>query len=125
QAEGALKEPPHCSMLEAELEHRWDSLLAPLLVASQHIEAAIQSGTCDYLLGIKRLHRLYYNVGIGFHIQVLPDGPVGGLHANTSDNLLELSPVEQGIMSIFRVASRFFLNGKDQYFITILRIAHI
>ncbi len=34
----------------------------------------------DYLLGIKRLRRLYCNVGIGFHIQVLPDGKITGVH---------------------------------------------
>lgn len=34
----------------------------------------------DYLLGIKRLRRLYCNVGIGFHIQVLPDGRITGVH---------------------------------------------
>ena len=34
----------------------------------------------DYLMGIKRLRRLYCNVGIGFHIQVLPDGRITGVH---------------------------------------------
>lgn len=34
----------------------------------------------DYLMGIKRLRRLYCNVGIGFHIQVLPDGKINGVH---------------------------------------------
>lgn len=35
----------------------------------------------EYLLGIKRLRRLYCNVGIGFHIQVLPNGKITGVHA--------------------------------------------
>ncbi|KAM4850050.1 fibroblast growth factor 4 [Urocitellus parryii] len=99
--------------LEAEPEHRWESLLARSLarlpVASQPKEAAVQSGAGDYLLGIKRLRRLYCNVGIGFHLQVLPDGRIGGVHADTSDSLLELSPVERGVVSIFGVASRFFV----------------
>lgn len=34
----------------------------------------------EYLLGIKRLRRLYCNVGIGFHIQVLPNGKITGVH---------------------------------------------
>lgn len=34
----------------------------------------------EYLLGIKRLRRLYCNVGIGFHIQVLPNGKITGIH---------------------------------------------
>ena len=75
---------------EAELERRWESLvarsLARLPVASQPKEAAVQSGAGDYLLGIKRLRRLYCNVGIGFHLQVLPDGGIGGVHADTSDS---------------------------------------
>nr|1IJT_A Chain A, fibroblast growth factor 4 [Homo sapiens] len=59
--------------------------------------------------GIKRLRRLYCNVGIGFHLQALPDGRIGGAHADTRDSLLELSPVERGVVSIFGVASRFFV----------------
>uniref|UniRef100_A0A8C2YTD8 Fibroblast growth factor n=1 Tax=Chinchilla lanigera TaxID=34839 RepID=A0A8C2YTD8_CHILA len=99
--------------LEAELERRWESLvarsLARLPVAAQPKEAAVQSGAGDYLLGIKRLRRLYCNVGIGFHLQVLPDGRIGGVHADTGDSLLELSPVERGVVSIFGVTSRFFV----------------
>lgn len=76
--------------LGAELERRWESLvarsLARLPVAAQPKEAAVQSGAGDYLLGIKRLRRLYCNVGIGFHLQVLPDGRIGGVHADTSDS---------------------------------------
>ena len=60
--------------------------LARLPVAAQPKEAAVQSGAGDYLLGIKRLRRLYCNVGIGFHLQVLPDGRIGGVHADTSDS---------------------------------------
>ncbi|EHB08758.1 Fibroblast growth factor 4 [Heterocephalus glaber] len=59
--------------------------------------------------GSKRLRWLYCIVGIGFHLQVLPDGRIGGLHADTGDSLLELSPVERGVVSIFGVASRFFV----------------
>ncbi|XP_039091302.1 fibroblast growth factor 4 [Hyaena hyaena] len=108
--------------LGAELERRWESLvarsLARLPVASQPKEAAVQSGAGDYLLGIKRLRRLYCNVGIGFHLQVLPDGRIGGVHADTSDSLLELSPVERGVVSIFGVASRFFvaMSGKGKLY---------
>lgn len=76
--------------LEAELGRRWESLvarsLARLPAASQPKEAAVQSGAGDYLLGIKRLRRLYCNVGIGFHLQVLRDGRIGGVHADTGDS---------------------------------------
>ncbi|KAL1787164.1 Fibroblast growth factor 4 [Sigmodon hispidus] len=97
----------------AELGRGWDGLvarsLARLPVAAQPPQAAVRSGAGDYLLGLKRLRRLYCNVGIGFHLQVLPDGSIGGVHADTGDSLLELSPVERGVVSIFGVASRFFV----------------
>ncbi|XP_032751208.1 fibroblast growth factor 4 [Rattus rattus] len=93
--------------------HGWDGLvarsLARLPVAAQPPQAAVRSGAGDYLLGLKRLRRLYCNVGIGFHLQVLPDGRIGGVHADTRDSLLELSPVQRGVVSIFGVASRFFV----------------
>lgn len=38
------------------------------------------TGGGDYLMGIKRIRRLYCNVGIGFHLQVLPDGKIAGVH---------------------------------------------
>ncbi|DAA13471.1 TPA: fibroblast growth factor 4 precursor, partial [Bos taurus] len=65
---GAAPTAPN-GTLEAELERRWESLvarslLAGLPVAAQPKEAAVQSGAGDYLLGIKRLRRLYCNVGI-------------------------------------------------------------
>lgn len=74
----------------AELGRGWDGLvarsLARLPVAAQPRQAAVRSGAGDYLLGLKRLRRLYCNVGIGFHLQVLPDGRIGGVHADTRDS---------------------------------------
>ena len=31
-------------------------------------------------MGLKRLRRLYCKVGIGFHMEVLPDGKIAGVH---------------------------------------------
>lgn len=42
----------------------------------------------DYLLGIKRFRRLYCNVGIGFHMQVLPDGRITGVHNENRNSKL-------------------------------------
>lgn len=44
----------------------------------------------DYLQGIKRLRRLYCNVGIGFHIQVLQDGRITGIHNENRHSKLNL-----------------------------------
>ncbi|KAI1895960.1 hypothetical protein AGOR_G00112150 [Albula goreensis] len=63
----------------------------------------------DYLTGIKRLRRLYCNIGIGFHIQVLPDGKITGVHNENRYSLLEISPVERGIVTLFGVRSRLFV----------------
>ncbi|CAL8322366.1 fibroblast growth factor 6a [Gadus morhua] len=63
----------------------------------------------DYLLGIKRVRRLYCNVGIGFHLQVRPDGSVNGVHRENLHSLIEISTVDRGVVSLFGVQSRRFV----------------
>ncbi|XP_035506706.1 fibroblast growth factor 4A-like [Scophthalmus maximus] len=63
----------------------------------------------EYLLGIKRLRRLYCNVGIGFHIQVLPNGKITGMHNENKYTLLEISPVEIGVVTLFGTRSGLFV----------------
>ncbi|KAK2849553.1 hypothetical protein Q5P01_009387 [Channa striata] len=70
-------------------------------------EATAREG--EYLLGIKRLRRLYCNVGIGFHIQVLPSGRIAGVHTENRYTLLEISPVERGVVTLFGVRSGLFI----------------
>ncbi|KAK5925578.1 hypothetical protein CgunFtcFv8_018090 [Champsocephalus gunnari] len=72
------------------------------------------AGDGEYLLGIKRLRRLYCNVGIGFHIQVLPNGKVTGVHNENRYSLLELSPVEIGVLTLFGVRSGLFIAMSDK-----------
>ncbi|CAK6979792.1 fibroblast growth factor 4-like [Scomber scombrus] len=67
----------------------------------------------EYLLGIKRLRRLYCNVGIGFHIQVLPNGKITGVHNENRYSLLEMSPVERGVVTLFGVKSGLFIAMSD------------
>ncbi|KAK2101643.1 Fibroblast growth factor 6 [Saguinus oedipus] len=74
-----------------------------------------------YLVGIKWQRRLYCNVGISFHLQVPPDGPISGTHKETllqtmaaldessSQGLLEISTVERGMVSLFGVRSAVFI----------------
>ena len=45
-----------------------------------HEQRRVSARDGEYLLGIKRLRRLYCNVGIGYHIQVLPNGKITGTH---------------------------------------------
>lgn len=62
------------------LEKKWESLFSRsyLGITGGKPELNWES---DYLQGIKRVRRLYCNVGIGFHLQVLPDGGVSGAHS--------------------------------------------
>ncbi|XP_004610500.1 fibroblast growth factor 6 [Sorex araneus] len=62
-----------------------------------------------YLLGLKRQRRLYCNVGIGFHLQVAPDGRISGTHEENPYSLLEISTVERGVVSLFGVRSALFV----------------
>ncbi|XP_004459076.1 fibroblast growth factor 6 [Dasypus novemcinctus] len=73
-----------------------------------------------YLVGIKRQRRLYCNVGIGFHLQVLPDGRISGTHEENPYSLLEISTVERGVVSLFGVKSALFvaMNSKGRLYTT-------
>lgn len=59
---------------------RWEALYSRSLARIPGEKRQEIARDSDYLLGIKRLRRLYCNVGIGFHIQVLPDGRITGVH---------------------------------------------
>ncbi|XP_057559514.1 fibroblast growth factor 6 [Hippopotamus amphibius kiboko] len=73
-----------------------------------------------YLVGIKRQRRLYCNVGIGFHLQVPPDGQISGTHEENPYSLLEISTVERGVVSLFGVKSALFvaMNSKGRLYTT-------
>ncbi|XP_055465439.1 fibroblast growth factor 6 [Psammomys obesus] len=73
-----------------------------------------------YLVGIKRQRRLYCNVGIGFHLQVPPDGRISGTHEENPYSLLEISTVERGVVSLFGVKSALFIamNSKGRLYTT-------
>ncbi|NWS71780.1 FGF4 factor, partial [Crotophaga sulcirostris] len=97
------RSPP--SRLPAGPRHRrWDAALFARSVA--RLPAEPRDG--DYLLGIKRLRRLYCN-DTGF---CPPDACV------SSVGLLEISPVERGVVSIYGVRSGLFvaMNGKGKLY---------
>lgn len=73
------------------LERKWETLFSRsyLGIAGGKSELNWES---DYLQGIKRVRRLYCNVGIGFHLQVLPDGRISGAH--NENQYSELHPEE-------------------------------
>ncbi|CAG02426.1 unnamed protein product, partial [Tetraodon nigroviridis] len=90
------------------LEKKWESLFSRsyLGITGGKPELNWES---DYLQGIRRVRRLYCNVGIGFHLQVLPDGTVSGAHSESPHSLLEISAVDRGVISLFGVRSAMFV----------------
>ncbi|NXE94342.1 FGF4 factor, partial [Menura novaehollandiae] len=93
----------------------WDAALFARSVARLPAERRDAPRDGDYLLGIKRLRRLYCNCchhtlqGTPFHP---PDSCV------SSVGLLEISPVERGVVSIFGVRSGLFvaMNSKGKLY---------
>ncbi|XP_025898351.1 fibroblast growth factor 5 [Nothoprocta perdicaria] len=57
----------------------------------------------------RRRGRLYCRVGIGFHLQLHPDGRVDGAHLAGPLSILEIFAVSQGIVGIRGVFSNKFL----------------
>ncbi|XP_019399546.1 PREDICTED: fibroblast growth factor 6 [Crocodylus porosus] len=99
------------------LERGWESLLSRS-IAGMSGERSEVNWESDYLLGIKRQRRLYCNVGIGFHLQILPDGRISGVHDESQYSLLEISTVERGVVSLFGVKSALFIamNNKGRLY---------
>ncbi|XP_058500360.1 fibroblast growth factor 4 isoform X1 [Solea solea] len=88
---------------------RWEALYSRSLARIPGEKREEISRDSDYLLGIKRLRRLYCNVGIGFHMQVLPDGRITGVHHENRYSLLQISPVERGVVTLWGVRSGLFV----------------
>ncbi|XP_073423896.1 fibroblast growth factor 6 [Dendrobates tinctorius] len=98
------------------LERTLESLFSRSIgMSSDKLDAKWKS---DYLQGIKRHRRLYCNVGIGFHLQVLEDGRINGVHSESPHSLLEISTVERGVISLFGVKANFFvaMNSKGRIY---------
>lgn len=90
------------------LEKRWETLFSRSVLGIA-VEKSDLNWESDYLLGIKRVRRLYCNVGIGFHLQVLPDGRINGVHNENQYSLIEISAVERGVVSLYGVKSKLFV----------------
>ncbi|XP_069719298.1 fibroblast growth factor 6 isoform X2 [Phaenicophaeus curvirostris] len=99
------------------LERGWQSLLSRS-ISGMSGEKSDVNWESDYLLGIKRQRRLYCNVGIGFHLQILPDGRISGVHNENQYSLFEISTVERGVVSLFGVKSALFIamNNKGKLY---------
>uniref|UniRef100_A0AAY4BA23 Fibroblast growth factor n=1 Tax=Denticeps clupeoides TaxID=299321 RepID=A0AAY4BA23_9TELE len=101
----------------AAVGRSWGTLY-PRSLATNPWEKRDSGRDGDYLTGIKRLRRLYCNVGIGFHLQVSPDGKITGVHTENRYSLLEISTVERGVVTLFGVQSGLFvaMNSKGKLY---------
>ncbi|XP_056281070.1 fibroblast growth factor 6b isoform X2 [Pseudoliparis swirei] len=87
------------------MEKKWETLFSRSYLGITGGKSEL-NWESDYLQGIKRVRRLYCNVGIGFHLQVLQDGRISGAH---SENQYKISTVERGVISMFGVRSALFV----------------
>uniref|UniRef100_A0AAZ3S612 Fibroblast growth factor n=1 Tax=Oncorhynchus tshawytscha TaxID=74940 RepID=A0AAZ3S612_ONCTS len=90
------------------LEQRWETLFSRSVLGISGAKSDM-NWESDYLMGIKRVRRLYCNVGIGFHLQILPDGRINGVHNENQYSLIEISAVERGVISMYGVRSELFV----------------
>ncbi|KAL6116716.1 fgf6 [Pungitius sinensis] len=106
---GIVSSYPIPSRINATLlERRWETLFSRSYLGVSGAKSEL-NWESDYLQGIKRVRRLYCNVGIGFHLQVLPDGRISGAHNENQYSLIEISTVDRGVVSMFGVRSELFV----------------
>uniref|UniRef100_A0A3Q2NSA0 Fibroblast growth factor n=1 Tax=Fundulus heteroclitus TaxID=8078 RepID=A0A3Q2NSA0_FUNHE len=103
------------------LERKWETLFSRSYLGING-DRSQMNWQSDYLQGIKRVRRLYCNVGIGFHLQVLPDGRISGVHSENPYSLIEISTVDRGVISLFGVRSQLFvaMNSRGRLYGTVL-----
>uniref|UniRef100_A0A8C8DHK6 Fibroblast growth factor n=1 Tax=Oryzias sinensis TaxID=183150 RepID=A0A8C8DHK6_9TELE len=90
----------------------------PAGVAGRSRAASIRSG--------RRTCRLYCRVGIGFHLQIHPDGRVNGSHEPNHLSVLQLVAISQGVIGIKGVYSnRFLAMNKRGWLHATVSIAHV
>ncbi|KAA0724471.1 Fibroblast growth factor 4B [Triplophysa tibetana] len=91
-----------------QLEKSWETLFSRSVLGIS-MDKSDMNWENDYLMGIKRVRRLYCNVGIGFHLQVLQDGRINGVHNENQYSVIEISSVERGVVSLYGVKSKHFV----------------
>uniref|UniRef100_A0A3B4WDV7 Fibroblast growth factor n=1 Tax=Seriola lalandi dorsalis TaxID=1841481 RepID=A0A3B4WDV7_SERLL len=57
---------------------------------------------------------LYCRVGIGYHLQILPNGSVGGVHKPTEYSWLKMFAMKHGVVGIKGVKSGLYLSMSGQ-----------
>ncbi|XP_051891038.1 fibroblast growth factor 4A-like [Pristis pectinata] len=108
---------PIATKARGSLEGRWETLLSRSLypISGRKLDLGWDR---DYFTGIKRVRRLYCNVGIGFHLQITTDGQISGAHPENQYSLLMISTVELGVVSLYGVKTHAFIamNNKGRLY---------
>ncbi|XP_057688623.1 fibroblast growth factor 5 [Corythoichthys intestinalis] len=84
-------------------------LIVAHLVAAAHRYGEAREEEEQEVRSGRRTCRLYCRVGIGFHLQIHPDGRINGSHEANTLSVLELFAVSQGVIGIRGVYSNRFL----------------
>ncbi|XP_072601638.1 fibroblast growth factor 5 [Vulpes vulpes] len=85
------------------------SVSAPRGASPGHRGSGLEQGSFQWSPSGRRTGSLYCRVGIGFHLQIYPDGKVNGSHEANLLSILEIFAVSQGIVGIRGVFSNKFL----------------
>ncbi|XP_041051252.1 uncharacterized protein LOC121282005 [Carcharodon carcharias] len=116
---GIASSAPIATKARGSLEGRWETLLSRSLypISGRKLDLGWDR---DYFTGIKRVRRLYCNVGIGFHLQITADGQINGAHTENQYSLLMISTVELGVVSLYGVKTHAFIamNSRGRLYAT-------
>ncbi|XP_043556143.1 fibroblast growth factor 4A [Chiloscyllium plagiosum] len=88
-------------------QERGPTLLPPLLGWRRNDETLLSNRATKQQF-------LYCSIGIGFHLQILPNGRVNGAHESNHYGIMELFSVKIGIVVIRAVVTRLFLAITSQ-----------
>ncbi|XP_059509197.1 fibroblast growth factor 4A-like [Stegostoma tigrinum] len=117
---GIASQAPIATKARGSLEGRWETLFSRSLypISGRKLDLGWDR---DYFTGIKRVRRLYCNVGIGFHLQITAGGQINGTHTENQYSLLMISTVELGVVSLYGVKTRAFIamNSKGRLYASV------
>ncbi|XP_076602528.1 fibroblast growth factor 4A-like [Chaetodon auriga] len=73
-------------------------------------DSLLKGGSSPHpIRGAVKQQLLYCRVGIGYHLQILPSGSVGGVHKPTEDCWLKVFAMRHGVVGIRGVKSGLYL----------------
>uniref|UniRef100_A0A3B3REX7 Fibroblast growth factor n=1 Tax=Paramormyrops kingsleyae TaxID=1676925 RepID=A0A3B3REX7_9TELE len=74
-----------------------------------HSQYVPPTGTSHPFRGLAQKQLLYCRVGIGYHLQILPNGNIGGVHEPTEYCWLKVFSMQWGVVGIKGLKSNLYL----------------